>query len=147
MSQPTINPEWVKLLEADLEAAKRDRDDWLWCYSLLTGILQRHPGWEEAKECRVFGSDETNLEGSFLAKQANRTIDGQRKEIDKLTELNEDKFKTINAYCRMASMDKWKIQKLVEAIDQYCSAAGYSEATKILENARADVINAKTALL
>lgn len=65
-------------------------------------------------------------------------------EIKKLRELNEDKFKTINAYCKAASLDKWKIGKLVAAIDQYISAAGYSEHTKILTEARADVVNSSS---
>lgn len=66
---------------------------------------------------------------------------------DKFVELNGEKFITINAYCRMASMDKWKITKLIEAIDQYISSAGYNEHTKLLTEARADVVNSKINLI
>lgn len=64
-------------------------------------------------------------------------------EVSKLKELNEDKAKTIAAYCRMASLDKWRVRKLVDAIDRYLSADGYRDASAILTNARADAVNAK----
>lgn len=64
-------------------------------------------------------------------------------ELAKLKELNEDKFRTIQAYCAMASMDKWKIGRLIEAIDQFISAHGHDEQTKLLTAASGDVINAK----
>lgn len=66
-------------------------------------------------------------------------------ELAKLKELNEDKFKTINAYCRMASLDKWRVRRLVSAIDQYLSEDGYRDASSILTNARADAVNAKAS--
>lgn len=64
-------------------------------------------------------------------------------ELAKLKELNEDKFKTIAAYCKAASLDKWKIDRLLSAVDQYLSLDGYREASKLLTEARADVVNAK----
>lgn len=64
-------------------------------------------------------------------------------ELAKLKALNEDKAKTIAAYCRMASLDKWRVRKLMDAIDRYLSEDGYRDASSILTNARADAINAK----
>lgn len=64
-------------------------------------------------------------------------------ELAKLKALNEDKAKTIAAYCRMASLDKWRVRKLVDAIDRYLSADGYRDASAILTEARAEAVNAK----
>ena len=66
-------------------------------------------------------------------------------ELAKLKALNEDKAKTIAAYCRMASLDKWRVRRLVSAIDQYLSEDGYRDASSILTNARADAVNAKAS--
>lgn len=66
------------------------------------------------------------------------------KELAKFKELNADKAKTIEAYRRMASWDKWKILRLLQAIDEYLSADGYRDASKILTNARAEVVNSKS---
>lgn len=57
--------------------------------------------------------------------------------------LNADKAKTIAAYCRIASLDKWRVRKLVDAIDRYLSEDGYRDASSILTNARAEAVNAK----
>lgn len=67
-------------------------------------------------------------------------------DITKLQQLNEDKFRTIAAYTRMASLDKWKIGRLMEAIDQFLSSNGHSEHSKLLTEARADVVNCKTGM-
>ncbi len=67
-------------------------------------------------------------------------------ELTKLKELNGDKFKTIQAYCRLASLDKWRVRRLLDAIDQYLSADGYRDASAILTNARADAVNAKPSV-
>lgn len=66
-------------------------------------------------------------------------------ELAKLKALNEDKAKTIAAYCRMASLDKWRVRRLLTAIDQYLSEDGYTDASSILTNARADAVNAKAS--
>jgi hypothetical protein len=42
-----------------------------------------------------------------------------------------------------AVSDRYVIRRLVEAIDQYLSKAGYSAASTILTNARADAVNLK----
>lgn len=130
MSEPQINPEYLKLTERDLQ-------EWLWAYSQVTSVLERVPNWQTAAQHAVFNGMEKPLEGVRLAKQLNE-------ELDKLRDLNADKFSTINAYCRMASWDKWKIQRLMDAIDHYISAAGYTEHTRLLTEARAEVVNSKT---
>lgn len=66
-------------------------------------------------------------------------------ELAKLKALNEDNAKTIAAYCRMASLDKWRVRRLLTAIDQYLSEDGYRDASSILTNARADAVNAKAS--
>lgn len=68
-------------------------------------------------------------------------------ELAKFKELNQDKAKTIEAYRHMASWDKWKILRLLEAIDEYLSADGYRDASKILTNARADVVNSRCPIM
>jgi hypothetical protein len=65
------------------------------------------------------------------------------KEVETLKELNADKFCTIEAYCKAASTDKWKIKTLLDAIDRYLSASGYSAHANILTDARAEVVNLK----
>lgn len=95
--QPAINPEWVKCLERELEEARQARDEWIWAYTLVQGILQRHPEWKTAKTCGVFGANVVPLEAAVLAKNLNMELDSIRSELDK--------FKTVNAYCHMASLD------------------------------------------
>ena len=78
----------IAALRKECDETRQDRDEWLWCYSLVTGILQRHPGWETSKEAMAFrGGGVVMLEGAALAKQANIAIDDLRSQVDKLTEL------------------------------------------------------------
>lgn len=74
LKRTVLNPEWVKILEKELEQAKKDRDEWLWCYSLVVGILEGNPGWETAKEYADFGSGLVPLRGATLAKQSRRSF-------------------------------------------------------------------------
>lgn len=159
MSEPQINPEWVALLERDLENAIADAQDWLWAYSVLTGILSGHPGWKTAKNQTPLGR--WIEAGVDLAKSAREKIEFfedyhkdsslerlfpfTAEELAKLKALNEDKAKTIAAYCRMASLDKWRVRRLLSAIDQYLSEDGHRDASSILTNARADAVNAKAS--
>lgn len=74
-----INPEWVELLEKDLQQARAERDEWLWCCSLLEGILEKRPGWETAKEYRNFGGGNVENPGAKLAKRVRALADiGER---------------------------------------------------------------------
>lgn len=104
--------------------------------------------------CRIGAAwkKDSSLERWFpLSAEELKTLRAEKlsieKDRNKFVELNGEKFLTIQAYCRMASMDKWKIGKLIEAIDQYISAAGYNDHTKLLTEARADVVNSKVGLL
>jgi hypothetical protein len=151
--EPKINPEWVKSLEAERDALRVEckcRADWIEKMCAILGYDNSdglHPDPDpftiasELKRLAEIGKRwfaDSSLETWF-------PCDAQ--ELQKLKELNEEKFQTINAYCSMASLDRWKMKTLVNAIDRYLSAAGYGEHAKILTYARADVVNAKTGLV
>ena len=52
------------------------------------------------------------------AAEASALIKAQAAEIENLTKLNEDKFRTIQAYCKAASEDKAEIERLTAIVDR-----------------------------
>lgn len=64
-------------LSGEVERTRNQRDDWLWCYSLVVQILSRVPQWPTAKESYLFEGSEESVEllGSKLSKKLNRKLD------------------------------------------------------------------------
>lgn len=157
---PVISPEWVKSLEAERDALRieyESRAKWIADMNAILGYdnsdgMHSEPDpFQIATELKALAEigkqwrKDSSLEKWFPFSA--EELAAAKTELQKFKELNEEKFKTINAYCSMASVDKWKVKTLVDAIDRYLSAAGYGPHAMILTIARAEVVNAKTGLI
>lgn len=106
-----INPKWLELVEADLAQARRDRDEWLWCYSVMVSVLRGTSGWETAKEVGDFGSGLVDIEGVKLAKVAREAVEFH--EQWKLDSSLEKWFPFSAAELELASMQPIIIHVLI----------------------------------
>lgn len=119
MSEPKINPEWVKLLEQERDMYRTEceiRVRWIADMNALLGYDN---------------SDGMHSEPDPFAIAT---------ELKRLAAIGKS-WETDSSLAKWFPFTFEELRAVVDAIDRYISAAGYNEHTAILTKARADIVN------